>query len=88
MDYANCILETSDKGYVIAGESASFGEWPGDFWLLKTEGPPPVGGIEIPVDKLALLTPYIALAVVVVAIVTGAVYIGRRWFRRLIALKP
>jgi len=84
MDYANCILETSDKGYVIAGESASFGEWPGDFWLLKTEGPPPVGGIEIPVDKLALLAPYVASAAIIVAVASGSVYAGKRWLRKTI----
>lgn len=41
---------------------------------------PRVGGIVIPVDKLALLAPYIALAVAVVAATVGALYGRKRWF--------
>lgn len=39
----------------------------------------PVGGIAFPVDKLALLAPYIALAVALVAVGLGAVSIKKRW---------
>lgn len=38
-----------------------------------------VGGIAFPVDKLALLAPYIALAVAVVAVTLGAAYGRKRW---------
>lgn len=44
----------------------------------------PVGGIWIPVDKLGLLAPYIALAVAVVAITVGTVYARKRWFRKVV----
>ena len=39
----------------------------------------PVGGILVPVGKLALLTPYIVLAVTLVAVAIGTVYAGKRW---------
>jgi len=38
-----------------------------------------VGGIAIPVDKLVLLAPYVALAVAIVAVTVGAVYARKRW---------
>jgi len=37
----------------------------------------PVGGISIPVEKLALLAPYIALAIAVIAIIVGTVYVRK-----------
>jgi len=43
-------------------------------WLLA-----PVGGVWVPVDKLALLAPYIALAsTILVAIATTAIYVKRK----------
>ena len=42
------------------------------------------GGITIPVNKIALLAPYIALVAVVVSITIGAVYPRKRWFGRAI----
>ncbi len=38
----------------------------------------PVGGVWIPVDKLGLLTPYIVLAVALVAVTVGALYTRKR----------
>jgi len=50
---------------------------------FKVEGASPaVGGIASPVDKFALLAPYIAFAVVVVAITIGAVYARKRWIMK------
>jgi len=46
-------------------------------------GPRSVGGFEIPVDKLILLAPYIASAVIIVAVV-GSLYAGERWLRKTI----
>ncbi len=37
----------------------------------------PVGGISVPVDKLALLAPYIALAIAVIAIIVGTIYVRK-----------
>ncbi len=42
-------------------------------------GVPSVGGSIVPVDKLALLVPYIALAVSIAAVATGSVYAKKRW---------
>jgi len=39
-----------------------------------------VGGIVIPLDKLGLLAPYIALAIAVIAIPAGVMYTRKRWF--------
>jgi hypothetical protein len=37
-DSAESIVQTSDAGYAVAGETCSFGEPNGDFWLVKTDG--------------------------------------------------
>ena len=51
-------------------------------------GPIPDGGIAIPVDKLGLLAPYIALAVAVVAITVGTLYARKRWLGKATVQKP
>ncbi len=47
-----------------------------------------VGGVFVPVDKLTLLAPYIALAITVVAISIGAMYMRNRWFGKAIVQTP
>ena len=47
-----------------------------------------VGGIVIPIDKLGLLAPYIALAVAVVAITVGTVYARKRWLGKAVVQSP
>ena len=36
-DYANSIQQTSDGGYIVAGETDSFGEGNSNLWVLKID---------------------------------------------------
>ena len=48
----------------------------------------PVGGIAFPVDKLALLAPWIFLGVSVAAITVGTIYSRKRWLGKAFAPMP
>ncbi|MFX1300660.1 MAG: hypothetical protein ACFFDE_06935 [Promethearchaeota archaeon] len=51
-------------------------------------GTPRTGGIQIPLNMLDLLAPYVALAVAAVIVTVGAVYARKRWFGKIIVPKP
>ncbi len=36
MEWANTLVETSDKGFALAGTTSSYGTGPTDMWLIKT----------------------------------------------------
>jgi len=48
----------------------------------STEGPSPVGGVQIPIDKLSLLTPSIGIAATVLTAVAATAFCTRRFKRR------
>lgn len=69
-----------DFGYGGGGQG-SISHW--DYVNCSTPQAP-VGGISIPIDKLTLLAPHIALTAAAVTIITGSVYAGKRWLRKTI----
>ena len=78
-----------DFGKIWSTHPGGISDW--DYVAYKSgyEPPPtPVGGVWVPVDKLALLAPYITLAIAVVAVVLGAVSARKRWLGKVVLPKP
>lgn len=72
-----------NTGLVIKEDPLQFEDEDGIVWqvinMIKIyQPPPPVGGVWVPVDKLALLAPYIALAsAILIATFATAIYVKR-----------
>jgi TolB protein len=65
---------------VYSGDTNYFGSsWSDPFTVHLVVSPPPVGGVVVPVDKFALLAPYIALASTILAATAAtAIYVKHR----------
>ncbi|MFB0567406.1 MAG: hypothetical protein ACETVM_02320, partial [Candidatus Bathyarchaeia archaeon] len=55
--------------------------------LAGTRAPPPVGGINIPVNKLELLAPYIGLTILLAVAVIAVSYVKKRKRHQRLTLK-
>jgi len=64
--WARSMVQTLERGYALAGGAG------GDFWLVKV-GPPPVGGIWIPVNKISLLAPYVISTITIILVASISV---------------
>jgi len=65
-----------DNPYVIHENST-------DQYPLKRPYGTSVGGLQILIDKLELLTPYIALAIILVAVIAFSAYARKHWLTKL-----
>ncbi len=67
---------------IIIKATKDAAEW--TYWEFEIHTTVGVGGLAIPVDKLGLLAPYVAVAIVSIAVTIGAAYARKRWLGKAV----
>jgi hypothetical protein len=78
-DEGNSGIQTTDKGYVIAGITDSYGAGAGDIWLLKVSDTPTcVGGNVYQVNKLQIILPWLLPLLAVTLVIAVYILMSRK----------
>jgi hypothetical protein len=75
-DGAFCVIQTSDEGYALAGDTKSFGVGNWDFWLVKIM-PTNTSASQSPTGFIQMWT-----IIIIIAIASTAIVATILWKRR------
>lgn len=70
------------KGLLYPSEEGEEGFVASSLYIGSHAYTPPVGGLQVPIDKFALLAPYLAFAAIVAVVTIGGVYARKRLLSR------